>query len=208
MKRGAIIRFASSSNNGDSKEGRFFRILPNLDTPLVNATKHVIDGVDARARADVNLVIELSDALARAEVLSSRACDRVRRGLSEFYRWSTFMARANAMGLTQGLDMSRQIAQRVRLIGTASDSDDEFAALADDWANIHLEEDDLEEPLDEDFEVVRLAPDEWDRITAAAFEVDTQVVYDTVIKGRWTVRGGKCHFEDKKSPNSPPDTSH
>lgn len=147
-----------------------FRIVPNLN----------ITRADMRARADVA---------------------KIQDGLSDFVRWGTFMARANAMGLTQGLDMSRQIQERIQMITMTKKNSFVHADdhLDDDWAAIHYDETTLavEEEDDESFDVVHVEPDDWDKIRNTAFEVDTQIVYDTVIKGRWTVKDGKCVFEDK-----------
>ena len=99
------------------------------------------------------------------------------------------------------------------------DADDRYAddALRDDWAAIHLEagnddaalfdddddDDDDAAPWppaaawvdDNDVDVVSVGASEWEEITATAFEVDTQVIEDTVLKGRWSVKNGRTVFE-------------
>ena len=44
-------------------------------------------------------------------------------------------------------------------------------------------------------DVVSVGASEWEEITATAFEVDTQVIEDTVLKGRWSVKNGRTVFE-------------
>ena len=167
---------------------------------------------------------------------------RVHDGARELWQWSTFMARANAMGLTEDMDVTAQLKERVRhsynvakgdaeahpsLLDDPRFQDDEYAdaALRDDWAAIHLDtadddetsfvdDDDDDDDADddaeseaggadygalkatyEDVDVVSVDASEWEEIKTAAFEVDTQVIYDTVIKGKWTVRDGRTVFE-------------
>ena len=48
---------------------------------------------------------------------------------------------------------------------------------------------------DNDVDVVSVGASEWEEITATAFEVDTQVIEDTVLKGRWSVKNGRTVFE-------------
>ena len=101
-----------------------------------------------------------------------------------------------------------------------ADATSRDATLLDDWSNIHLAEsptsfyddddddddddDGLDHPDDErdllasladaEMEYVDLDPGEWTQITSSAAEVDTQVIYDTVIKGEWVVKDGRTTF--------------
>ena len=162
---------------------------------------------------------------------------RLHDASSEFLQWCSFMTRANTLGLTEDLDVSEQLADRVRhSVNVAAgrsepqpllrddprfqdDADDRYAddALRDDWAAIHLEagnddaalfdddddDDDDAAPWppaaawvdDNDVDVVSVGASEWEEITATAFEVDTQVIEDTVLKGRWSVKNGRTVFE-------------
>lgn len=141
------------------------------------------------------------------------------------------MARANAMGLTDGQDLSKSVRDRfdhaVRVArgeapGRGAAADDDAVEAEADWADIHVaddefgasadfeeDDDDSETPepfelrdlreatLDDDLlDVVEvLNRDEWALIEDAAFEVDTQVIDDRVMKGRWTVKNGKSSFK-------------
>ena len=190
-------------------------------------------------------VTETVEALEPLAKEGFRAAQRSERDLvgrlhdasSEFLQWLTFMPRANTLGLTDDLDVSEQLADRVRhSVNVAAgrsepqpvirddprfqdDADDRYAddALRDDWAAIHLEagnddaalfdddddDDDDAAPWppaaawvdDNDVDVVSVGASEWEEITATAFEVDTQVIEDTVLKGRWSVKNGRTVFE-------------
>mmetsp|Transcript_3358 Transcript_3358/g.4422 ORF Transcript_3358/g.4422 Transcript_3358/m.4422 type:complete len:140 (-) Transcript_3358:482-901(-) len=60
----------------------------------------------------------------------------------------------------------------------------------------------------DDFDLVTISPDEWAQITSESFEVDTQIVYDTVIKGRWSVKNGRCHFVQVTSTDGISSSAH
>ena len=176
-----------------------------------------VELMDARARADVDIVV------------TGELWERAAEGLAEFVRWSTSLARANAMGLTENLNLRSSLLVRLEVLRNSVDEnqkvreshlDDDL--LRHDWAAIHTvpsAHDDLLEDDDDDFdfyfddddllsggssknddnedpyfEVVKIQPNEWAQITQSSFEVDSQVVYDTVIRGKWTVKNGKCHF--------------
>ena len=141
--------------------------------------------------------------------------------MKDLTNWAGFMFRANAMGLTEQVDLSKSVKDRIRhavsvakgeapAIIEKDDSD-----IEDDWADIHADssleiddEDDLEpyerrnmrEADDLDMVKVDLVADdvtaeEWADIQEAAFEVDTAVIDDTVMKGKWTIKNGKPTFK-------------
>ena len=147
--------------------------------------------------------------------------ERVSAGLKELTEWAGFMFKANAMGLTEQVDLSKSVKDRVRHAVSVAKGEaystkavDEDADVEDDWADIHadhepvlVDEDDALEPFERrelrdglDLETVSVAPDllteaEWARIADAAFEVDTAVIDDKVMKGKWIVKDGKPTFK-------------
>lgn len=147
--------------------------------------------------------------------------ERVSAGLKELTEWAGFMFRANAMGLTEQVDLSKSVKDRVRHAVSVAKGEaystkavDEDADVEDDWADIHadhdpvlMDEDDALEPFERrelrdglEVEVVSVPPDlvsaeEWARISSSAFEVDTAVIDDKVMKGKWVVKDGKPSFK-------------
>ena len=135
--------------------------------------------------------------------------ERIGAGLKDLTNWAGFMFRANAMGLTEQVDLSKSVKDRIRhavsvakgeapAIIEKDDSD-----IEDDWADIHAdsmveeEDEDELEPYerremreDDDLDMVKVdlvaddvTAEEWADIQEAAFEVDTAVIDDTVMKG-------------------------
>ena len=147
--------------------------------------------------------------------------ERIGAGLKDLTNWAGFMFRANAMGLTEQVDLSKSVKDRIRhAVSVAKGEapalvDKEETDVEDDWADIHADasleiddEDDLEpferrelrENDDLDMVEVKLVADditeeEWADIQEAAFEVDTAVIDDKVMKGKWTIRNGKPSFK-------------
>ena len=147
--------------------------------------------------------------------------ERIGAGLKDLTNWAGFMFRANAMGLTEQVDLSKSVKDRIRhavsvakgeapAIIEKDDSD-----IEDDWADIHAdsmveeEDEDELEPYerremreDDDLDMVKVdlvaddvTAEEWADIQEAAFEVDTAVIDDTVMKGKWTIKNGKPTFK-------------
>ena len=147
--------------------------------------------------------------------------ERIGAGLKDLTNWAGFMFRANAMGLTEQVDLSKSVKDRIRhAVSVAKGEapalvDKEETDVEDDWADIHAdilveedEEDDLEpferrELRDNDnLDLVKvdlvaddITEEEWADIQEAAFEVDTAVIDDKVMKGKWTIRNGKPSFK-------------
>ena len=146
--------------------------------------------------------------------------ERIGAGLKDLTNWAGFMFRANAMGLTEQVDLSKSVKDRIRhavsvakgeapAIIEKDDSD-----IEDDWADIHAdsmveeEDEDELEPYerremreDDDLDMVKVdlvaddvTAEEWADIQEAAFEVDTAVIDDKVMKGE---------VDDQKTVNLP-----
>jgi len=177
------------------------------------------------------------------------AGERLAAGFRDLAQWAGWIVRANAMGLTETIDMSAAVRERLaRTADVAAGRDrgyaapraaadaDADAALADDWSAIHVSraprdfydddddddggggggDDDDDDALlasllaatggaDDDLVADTVAPDDWARIRASASEIDTQVLYDTVAKGRWVVKDGKTTFVRDAIPPEPLD---
>ena len=147
--------------------------------------------------------------------------ERIGAGLKDLTNWAGFMFRANAMGLTEQVDLSKSVKDRIRhAVSVAKgeapaliEKDD--SDIEDDWADIHAdsmveeEDEDELEPYerremreDDDLDMVKVdlvaddvTAEEWADIQEAAFEVDTAVIDDTVMKGKWTIKNGKPTFK-------------
>ena len=147
--------------------------------------------------------------------------ERIGAGLKDLTNWAGFMFRANAMGLTEQVDLYKRVKDRIQhAVSVAKgeapaliEKDD--SDIEDDWADIHadasleIDDDDDLEPFerrelrendDLDMVEVKLVADditeeEWADIQEAAFEVDTAVIDDKVMKGKWTIRNGKPSFK-------------
>ncbi len=141
--------------------------------------------------------------------------------MKDLTNWAGFMFRANAMGLTEQVDLSKSVKDRIRhAVSVAKGeapalADQDDSDIEDDWADIHAdslvdEEDDEDlEPFerrelreDDDLDMVKVdlvaddvTAEEWAAISEAAFEVDTAVIDDKVMKGKWTIRDGKPSFK-------------
>merc|ERR1719333_668772 len=125
------------------------------------------------------------------------------------------------MGLTEQVDLSKSVKDRIQhAVSVAKGEapalvDKEETDVEDDWADIHADasleiddEDDLEPferremRVNDDLDLVKVdlvaddvTAEEWADIQEAAFEVDTAVIDDTVMKGKWTIKNGKPTFK-------------
>ena len=140
-----------------------------------------VEQMDQRARADV-------------EKVKSQIVCRTKEAVVEFLEWTAFIVRANALGLTRNVNLMSSLRERIKVVKWRVNRNDTVVGdnLRDDWTAIHTPN--VAYTPSDDFDIVDVEPDEWAHITATSFEVDTQVIVDTVIKGKWTVKDGKCHF--------------
>ena len=147
--------------------------------------------------------------------------ERIGAGLKDLTNWAGFMFRANAMGLTEQVDLSKSVKDRIQHAVSVAKGEapaiieKEDNDIEDDWADIHADasleiddEDDLEPferremRVNDDLDLVKvdlvaddITEEEWADIQEAAFEVDTAVIDDKVMKGKWTIRNGKPTFK-------------